>query len=204
MSPYPKEKTRTLQKGIREKLLCWDCEQKLSPYEKYVRELLYGGVELEVTQKGQTCCLRGINYQKVRIFYLSVLWRMRIASHHFFEKIDLGPHEEKLRIMVYNEDPREPDQYGFLCFAPLFDDHKLGDWMIQPDYTRLQQHRVYRALVGGLLYLVLFRFVWVKGVYKAIETRYHPVVTINHRRLPDGRTNPFYPGIGAYEALERC
>ncbi len=34
-----------LQKGFREPLLCWDCEQKLSPYEKYNREILYGGVE---------------------------------------------------------------------------------------------------------------------------------------------------------------
>lgn len=34
-----------LQKGLREPLLCRDCEQKLSPYEKYNREILYGGVD---------------------------------------------------------------------------------------------------------------------------------------------------------------
>lgn len=49
---------------------------------------------------------------------------------------------------------------------------------------------------------VLFRFVWVKEVYKAVERRYYLV--INHRRWLDGRTNPFHPSIGAYEALERC
>jgi hypothetical protein len=55
---------------------------------------------------------------------------------------------------------------------------------------------------GGQINPVLFHFVWVKEVYKIIERRYYPV--IKHRRWLDGRTNPFYPSIGAYEALERC
>jgi hypothetical protein len=40
-----------LQKGLREPLLCWDCEQKLSAHEKYNREILYGGVEITGVRK---------------------------------------------------------------------------------------------------------------------------------------------------------
>lgn len=169
LSPDPNERNRILRKGLREKLPCCDCEQKLSMYEKYVRDLLYGGVKFEVSQDRRTSYLTNVDYKKVRIFYISVLWRMSIASLEFFKNVNLGQHEEKLRIMILNENPGEPDQYGFLCFAPLFDDNALGDWLLQPDYVRLQQHRVYRALIGGLLYLY---FVSSHNVSDIIKKRF--------------------------------
>jgi hypothetical protein len=36
----------TDQGGIKERLLCVDCEQKFSRYETYVSKTLYGGVDL--------------------------------------------------------------------------------------------------------------------------------------------------------------
>jgi hypothetical protein len=35
------------QKGLREHLLCKDCEGKLSAWEGYARKVIYGGLELE-------------------------------------------------------------------------------------------------------------------------------------------------------------
>ena len=34
---------------------------------------------------------------KIKLFALSLLWRMSISSHFMFLKVDLGPHESKLR-----------------------------------------------------------------------------------------------------------
>jgi hypothetical protein len=169
LSPIRNENDRTFQKGIREKLLCEECEQKLSIYEKYVRGVLYGGVEIEVSQDGRFFYLQGLDYKKIRIFYLSILWRMGVASHFFFQDVDLGPHEEKMRKMVLDEKPGEPDQYGFICIAALFDDNKLGEMIIQPHFIRLEQHRVYRVLIGGLLY---FYFVSSHKINEEIAKRF--------------------------------
>ena len=106
-----------LQKGLREPLLCWDCEQKLSPYEKYNREILYGGVEITGSRKPNKIEFIGLNYKRVRVFYLSLLWRMSIAGHRFWKDVDLGRHEEKVREMVrWHLYTTRPDMQGISRF----------------------------------------------------------------------------------------
>ena len=41
-----------LQKGIREYLLCGECEGKLSKYERYMSLILSGGLEVKVSHNG--------------------------------------------------------------------------------------------------------------------------------------------------------
>lgn len=142
-----------LQKGLREPLLCWDCEQKLSPYEKYNREILYGGIEITGSRKRNRIDLTGLNYKRVRVFYLSLLWRMSIAGHRFWKEVDLGRHEEKVREMVLHEFPGEPYDYGVSCIAPLFDGQLLADFILEPDFKRNDRGRFYRVVLGGFLFM---------------------------------------------------
>ena len=37
------------------------------------------------------------DYQKLKLFFLSLLWRASQSSHVFYRRIDLGPHEPKIR-----------------------------------------------------------------------------------------------------------
>ena len=75
-----KVKTRPLQKGIREKLLCQNCEVQISVYEKYVRKILYDGTAITIQQFEDRIILSGLDYVKVRLFFLSLIWRMSVAS----------------------------------------------------------------------------------------------------------------------------
>lgn len=134
-------------------MLCWDCEQKLSPYEKYNREILYGGMEIVGSRKGNRIELIGLDYQRVRLFHLSLLWRMSIASHRFWREVDLGPHEQRVREMILREDSGEPYDYGVYCIAPLFDGHLLTDFILQPDFKRNHRGRFYRVVLGGFLFM---------------------------------------------------
>jgi hypothetical protein len=142
-----------LQKGFRERLLCRDCEQKLSPYEKYNREILYGGVQITGSRNGDRIEITGLNYQRVRVFYLSLLWRMSIASHRFWREVNLGPHQDKVREMVLQETPGEPEDYGVYCIAPLFDGQLLTDFILEPDFKRNYRGRFYRVVLGGFLFM---------------------------------------------------
>lgn len=142
-----------LQKGLREPLLCWDCEQILSRYEKYNREVLYGGVETSGSIYGDRIVLSDLDYQKVRVFYLSVLWRMSIATHQAWKDVQLGPHESRVKRLVHDQSPGSPDDYGFVCIAPLFDGQVLADQIHAPDYVCAYGGRFYRIVLGGFLFL---------------------------------------------------
>jgi hypothetical protein len=145
---------KPLQKGIREKLLCGDCEQQLGRNEKYVREILFGGAEIGLERLQDRLILSSLDYKKIRLFFLSLIWRMSVASEHVvWENVSLGPHEEVVRSMLKSEHTGEPWEYGFVCIIPLFEGQILDDWLLEPDCVRTDQGRFYRLVVGGCLYL---------------------------------------------------
>lgn len=141
------------QKGIREKLLCEGCEQQLSRNEKYVREVLFGGTEIGTRRVRNRLELSNLDYTKVRLFFLSLIWRMSVASEHaMWKNVDLGPHEEPIRQMVHSENPGEPWKYGFLCIVPLFNGEILEDLILEPDCVSNDWGRLYRLVLGGFVY----------------------------------------------------
>ncbi len=145
---------RPLQKGIREKLLCEGCEQQLGRNEKYVREVLFGGTEISIQKFQNRLVLSNLDYTKVRLFFLSLIWRISVASEHaLWKNVDLGPHEEQIRQMVHDEKAGEPWEYGFLCILPFFNGTFVEDWILEPDWVRSDWGRFYRLVVGGCVYL---------------------------------------------------
>lgn len=145
---------KPLQKGIREKLLCGGCEQQLGRNEKYMSEVLFGGTEIGVQRSQDKLVLSNLNYTKVRLFFLSLIWRMSVASEHpMWKNVDLGRHEEPIRQMVHGENAGEPWEYGFRCILPFFDGKFVEDWILEPDWVRSDWGRLYRFVVGGCVYL---------------------------------------------------
>lgn len=153
LSAEPGEGPQRLQKGLREKLLCRDCEKHLSKWEHYVRRFLYGGSGFYGRDDGAYHHISGLDYGQIRLYYLSILWRMSISTLEMYKAVSLGPHEEKIRQMLLASDPGEPDQYVVTCFAPVIDGKIYDDWMLQPSFVKVQGHRVYRIVIGGLLYM---------------------------------------------------
>ena len=147
-------KGKPRQKGIREKLLCEGCEQQLSRNEKYWHGVLFGGTEIYVQSFQDRWVLSNLDYAKVRLFFLSLIWRMGVASEdEMWKNVHLGPHEEPVRKMVHSENAGEPSEYGVLCIVPLFDGKPVEDWLLDPDPVRSNCGRWYRLFVGGCVYL---------------------------------------------------
>src|SRR5690606_22273539 len=103
-----------LQKGVREPLLCIDCEEKFSRHEKYVAEVFSGKREVFLSRAGGLVIAEGIDYTKFKLFALSVLWRAGVSRNNFFRDVELGPHQEKLRYMLLNDHPGESSEYPFI------------------------------------------------------------------------------------------
>lgn len=108
----------TMQKGLREPLLCPDCETRFGRTESYAAALLMrAGREADsAAQTGISppiARLAPFDYSSFRRFGLSLLWRMGESTRHFFSAVRLGPHQERLRSMLLADDPGGPDEYPF-------------------------------------------------------------------------------------------
>ena len=112
-----------IQKGIREYLLCSDCENLISKWEDYSSILLK---KMEINEKKEAVYLKNINYKYFKLFHLSILWKASIAKGNEFCNVALGPHEEKLRKKLLNEDAGQSDIYPIIG-RMLIDDKKRTD-----------------------------------------------------------------------------
>jgi len=71
--------------------------------------------------------LRSYNYHDLKLFFISMLWRAGASSHQVFSNVILGPHLNKLKEAILNDDPKSPHDYA-VCLA-IFDDVKYATIM---------------------------------------------------------------------------
>jgi hypothetical protein len=111
-------KDQKIQKGLREFLLCGTCENKLSKWERYGADVLRSLPPTEDTQPGQLVIKAGVDYSKFKLFLMSLIWRMGIATSPSFAEVKLGSHEQKLRDRLILGDPGQPLEYCCAFVAP--------------------------------------------------------------------------------------
>ena len=147
------KKYKYQQQGVKERLLCEDCEQHFSKYERYASLVLNCGYELTVRKEGRLIHLEGIEYSRFKLFALSVLWRAGVSSIDFFKQVKLGPHEEKIRKMLLNQNPGEEFEYPFIL-SPIIHENEIQEALIvKPTWTRLDNHYAYRFVFGGIAWV---------------------------------------------------
>lgn len=170
VSSDPDEGDRLFQKGLREKLLCQRCDNVVfAHYEKYAHRVLYGGEPRRIADDGKTLWLQGLDYTNLKLFFLSLLWRMSVSRNEFFGDVSLGPYENRLANMLLRATPGTWSEFGVFCVAPLSEDGKLVNLMLPPDCIRHHGRRIYRCLIGGLLYCF---FVGKTPLPREIENRF--------------------------------
>ena len=139
--------TEWIQKGHREYLLCSECESKLNVYETYVAKKWKLDFPKEVG--GELFTFRGLDYTKFKLLILSILWRASVAQDSFFGAVQLGPHEEKIRVMILNNDPGDSETYAFIPIIQY-----LGKTIVptveQPLRMKQGPFTLYRLAFGGV------------------------------------------------------
>ncbi|MDA3884496.1 MAG: hypothetical protein PF638_02775 [Candidatus Delongbacteria bacterium] len=93
---------RFKQKGVREYMLCDDCEKLLNDsYEKYAENLFFKNCQLE--NYVDHIELLNTDSNKIKLFILSVLYRASVSTLYFFKEVTLTPlQNEHLREMILN------------------------------------------------------------------------------------------------------
>jgi hypothetical protein len=142
------------QKGLRERLLCKDCELHFSRWEKYASDTLYGEVANAVKQYAPSWRFVGIDYSKLKLLLLSLLWRYSVAKTKEYRGVDLGRHHgEVLRTMLLNSNPGDVDEYP--CFVGAVMDGKswFNDLIRSPIGDRVDARRRWMLTIGGFLFI---------------------------------------------------
>ena len=158
LSTDENKRRSTRPKGIYEKLLCHDCEQRFSKWEGYAREIFYDhDLPLKVEDTGKRFILSGLQYTPFKLFQISLIWRASITSRPEIHRINLGPHAERIRKMLLEDCPGDSYEYGSILMLPSLDQEMMQQFLYSPERlpTKLDGHTAYRAAFGGLFWLFI-------------------------------------------------
>ena len=80
--------------------------------ERYASGILKQMDDLQIPPGKSQVEIADVEYKPFKLFMMTQLWRMGVATGDWWEKVRLGPQEEKLRAMLLAEDPGTPNQYA--------------------------------------------------------------------------------------------
>jgi len=145
---------QTIQDWPKEYLLCYDCEQKIGRYEKYFKEAIHLSRHgIEIKHNRQFAVIDNLDYSKLKLFFLSMLWRMSISSRTEFENVNIGDNEETIRKMIVKEEPGKSSEYPVNAIIPLFNGKPEEAWSTTALVSE-SRPPVYAIVIGGILYYI--------------------------------------------------
>jgi len=143
-----------LQTGVREKLLCGECEEKLSKWETYASKIIFHNVPKSPNDLNNIAVWSGIDYKTFKLFQLSLLWRAGISNLPEFKQVKLGPHEEKIRVMLYDENPGKAYEYGCAITRSKELPEIFTKLIMAPEMIRkINGHRCVRFVINGMFWI---------------------------------------------------
>ncbi len=144
-----------VQDGPKEHLLCERCEQRLGRYEKYAKEAIHlSRHDIDILQDDNIAVIANLDYRKVKLFLLSVIWRMSVSSLPQCESVVLGEHEDIIRRMIIEDDPGESGKYPIAAMLPLINGNMQEGWLITPFVSKQDDGNIYATILGGILYYI--------------------------------------------------
>jgi hypothetical protein len=124
--------------------------------------------------------VENIDYKKFKLFLLSILWRASVTKLPVFSEIQLGPHQEKIRKMIFEDDPGEEDDYPVQMWTTVSDKNFPKDCMLQPRTLKLDGHRICLFPISGLF--ILF---FISNHSKKSDVYAHTIKKVNTINIID-------------------
>lgn len=155
------------QTGIYEKdLFCQECESEvLGELEKYSSKILFNNnlpknqqviVERGILPDGlKLMRVSNINYQKFKLFLLSILWRASLSKHKIFSQVDLQDKESLIReIIIDNKNlPEDSFRVCILLYSDNFN-NSLAKILLKPKRIgNLDEPHYYIFFINHFFYL---------------------------------------------------
>jgi hypothetical protein len=150
---YPKRS----QTGAYDKeIVCGSCEQIFSPWDGYGYTFLFQDLDdanyIWDRQRALAYNFGKCDVEKLKLFFLSVLWRASVSKQDIFRDVQLGPFEEKLRGLLWRGD--SVDNSEFAIALSKFDAPANKTGILAPDRTRYHGVNHYRFYMAGYMAVI--------------------------------------------------
>jgi hypothetical protein len=150
------------QTGYKDKdILCAKCDNEvIGKLEQYASNAIYGNhssVELE-TFVGDPLHVpyirfKNLDYSKIKLFFLSILWKSHISKHPFFREINLGSkYSERLRKMILMNDPGPEDSFEVILVKAETNGTRPTKSIIEPRRLKDNGNTTYIFHINEIMY----------------------------------------------------
>jgi hypothetical protein len=135
-------------------MLCATCDQQIARWDEYGIELLlqrrHELTPIPTVDDPVAFVRDSFDYSRLKLFFLSVLWRAHESTLAFFGKVQLGPHRDRLFQMIVDADPGTPEEFSVLLSAFTIDNRfpKSGAPILDPHPERWEGVNAYRLSFG--------------------------------------------------------
>ncbi|WBL26748.1 hypothetical protein [Zunongwangia sp. HGR-M22] len=123
-------------------ILCSECDnERLGSLEKYAQKVLFGEKLKEAetpkcknykTGDYEFSECKNVDYGKIKLFLLSILWRSDITTRPTFESVNLGPHSDKIKDMIWNSNPGDENEYPITITSFIRANYHYKDLILSP------------------------------------------------------------------------
>lgn len=142
---YPKRS----QTGIYdENLICEECETLFSPFDDYAYRLLSTDISednlLVYNNERIVYFIYNYDYNKIKLFFISLLWRASASNLEYFKRIQVRPFENQLKEMIRKSDPGSENDFSIALRR--FEERSYSKGILDP----------YKKRFDGINYVVFY------------------------------------------------
>lgn len=143
---------KTRPKGYYEPLLCRSCEDKIKYYEDFAKDILYLQMKPFVREKKLPFTLFDYDYNRFKLFTLSLIWRASVSRLPFFSKVSLGKYEEELRTILHDGKITKINYCPTVIYQTHIDNHLADGVFFNPFMVKAKKDfkTIYVLTIDGL------------------------------------------------------
>lgn len=136
-------------------IVCEDCEKLFSPWDDYAKWFFEKNTPKVISNKGRVVAYDyGIpDYQKLKLFFVSLLWRAHASQLPFFRMVELGKHETDVVNKIRSSDPGNSDEYSIILARF---NHQLAEVIQNPFRSRIFGINCYRFYLPSYFFVIKF------------------------------------------------
>lgn len=145
---------KLIQKGLRSPMLCKgrsSCEERISKWEQYASQVFFYE-PVKGSDYNDALVFKGVDYAQFKLFQMSILWRASVSSLTAFNAVSLGPHQERLRKMIYKGDPGEPHEFGCAMSIRRKSLKGMEELIVSPSVSRVEGHGMFTFIINGIIW----------------------------------------------------
>ncbi len=136
-------------------LVCEECERIFTSWDNYANEFFNQKLLDEnfiiFENKNIAYNFGKCDYKKLKLFFLSMLWRASVSKERMFTRVKLGKYEERIKKIMLNNLEEDSDEFSLAIIK--FDNMNVRGFL-DPDRTKYEKVNHYRFYLGEYMAVI--------------------------------------------------